>query len=47
MKRYSFVRKNINFGIAAIVLIIAEVASTQFSFIFYQDIIPEKLSKRK
>lgn len=46
MKLMSYLRKYAGTGVACMALMIAQITSSQFSIIFYQDEIPEKLIKR-
>lgn len=39
----SFLRKYVGTGIACMAFVVAQVAATQFSIIFYQDEVPEKV----
>lgn len=43
MKRLSVLRKYSGTTFAFVALIVAQMASSQFSFIYYQDEIPEKV----
>jgi cyclic lactone autoinducer peptide len=43
MKIISILRKYVGTAFAFAALVVAQVASTQFSYIYYQDTVPEKV----
>jgi cyclic lactone autoinducer peptide len=43
LKRLNSLRKYVGTSFAFMALVVAQVASTQFSFIFYQDSVPESV----
>ncbi|MEA3423980.1 MAG: cyclic lactone autoinducer peptide [Bacillota bacterium] len=45
MKKLKFLNKYVGTTFAMFALVVAQVASTRFSVIFYQDEIPEKLKR--
>ncbi|SCP97787.1 hypothetical protein [Anaerobium acetethylicum] len=45
MKKLDFLRKYAGISFAFLALIVAQVASTQFSLIFFQDEVPEKVKE--
>ncbi len=47
MKKLSFLRKYAGTAFACMALFGAQMASTQFSIIYYQDKVPEKVKKLK
>jgi len=43
LRGINFLRRNAGICFAFVALIVAQAASTQYSFIYYQDSVPEKL----
>lgn len=47
MKKLSFLGKYAGTTFACMALVVAQIASTRFSFIYYQDEVPEKVKMLK